>query len=144
MTSFTNSLENTRFNSQCTTTLGILNILKNLLFSLHNYTISSSLSVFNVAYYAMNITFKLKVHITGLMIKVPLLKILYTLNHVYKVLSAREYIFLICAVCVCLEISSHCRIFYSYGDVTIAGERLLILASARHLWRLSSESSLAY
>ena len=36
---------------------------------------------------------------------------------------------------VCLYIlgfSSHCRIFYSYGDVTFAGERLQILPCAWH------------
>ena len=37
--------------------------------------------------------------------------------------------------------SSHSRIFHSFGDVT--GERLQILTYDRHLWPLSSESSLA-
>ena len=39
--------------------------------------------------------------------------------------------------------SSHSRIFHSYGDVTIAGERLQILTYDRHSWPLSSENSLA-
>ena len=37
---------------------------------------------------------------------------------------------------------SHSRIFHSYGDITIAGERLQILTYARHSWPLSSEGSL--
>ena len=40
-------------------------------------------------------------------------------------------------------ISSHSRIFDSYGDVTIAGERLQIVTYAWHLWSLSSKGSLA-
>ena len=40
-------------------------------------------------------------------------------------------------------LSSHSRIFHSYGDVTIAGEGLQILTCARHSWPLSSEGSLA-
>ena len=48
---------------------------------------------------------------------------------------------------VCLfvwGISSHSKIYHSYGDVTITGaERLEILTFARHLWPLSSEGSLA-
>ena len=46
---------------------------------------------------------------------------------------------------VCLfvwSLSSHSRIFHSYGDVTIAGEGLQILIYARNLWPLSSEGSL--
>ena len=39
---------------------------------------------------------------------------------------------------------SHLRIFYSYGDVTIAGEGLQILTYARHSWQLSSEQILTY
>ena len=38
---------------------------------------------------------------------------------------------------------SHSRIFHSFGDVTIGGERLQILTYARHLWPLISEGSLA-
>ena len=34
--------------------------------------------------------------------------------------------------------------FYSYGEVTIAGEGLQILTYARHSWPLSSEGSLAW
>ena len=40
-------------------------------------------------------------------------------------------------------LSSHSRIFHSYGDVTVAGEGLQILTYARHSWPLSSEISLA-
>ena len=40
------------------------------------------------------------------------------------------------------SLSSHSRIFNSYGDVTIAGEGLQILTYAQHLWPLSSEGSL--
>ena len=40
------------------------------------------------------------------------------------------------------SLSSHSRIFHSYGDVTIAGEGLQILTYARHSWPLSSEDSL--
>ena len=40
-------------------------------------------------------------------------------------------------------LTSHSRIFHSYGDVTIAGEGLQILTYARHSWPLSSEDSLA-
>ena len=43
---------------------------------------------------------------------------------------------------VCLFVSSHLRIFHSYGDVTIASEGLQILTYARHLWPLISEGSL--
>ena len=34
---------------------------------------------------------------------------------------------------VCLEFSTHLRIFHSFGDVTITSERLIILTYARHL-----------
>ena len=47
---------------------------------------------------------------------------------------------------ICLlvwSLSSHTRIFHSYGNVTIAGEVLKILTYARHSWPLSSEGSLA-
>ena len=47
---------------------------------------------------------------------------------------------------VCLLVwrfSSHSRIFHSFGDATIAGERMQILTCSRHLWPLSSEVSLA-
>ena len=47
---------------------------------------------------------------------------------------------------VCLFVgivSSHSRIFHSYGDVTTTGERFQILTYARHLWPLSSEVFLA-
>ena len=41
------------------------------------------------------------------------------------------------------NLSSKSRIFHSYRDVTITGERLQILTYARHSWPLSSEGSLA-
>ena len=44
---------------------------------------------------------------------------------------------------VCLDFSSHSRIFHSYGDVTIAGEGMHILTYALYSWPLSSECSLA-
>ena len=44
---------------------------------------------------------------------------------------------------VCLGVFRHSRIFYSYGDVTIAGEGLQILTEAQHSWPPSSEGSLA-
>ena len=40
------------------------------------------------------------------------------------------------------SLSSHSRIFHSYGDVTIAGEGLQILTYARQSWPFSSEGSL--
>ena len=40
-------------------------------------------------------------------------------------------------------LSSHSRIFHSFGDVTITGEGQQILTYVRHLWPLSSEGSLA-
>ena len=52
----------------------------------------------------------------------------------------------ICFLFVCLFVylglSSHLRIFHSYGDVTIAGEGLQISTFARHSWPLSSGGSL--
>ena len=47
---------------------------------------------------------------------------------------------------VCLfvwSLSSHSRIFHSYGDVNITGEGLQISACALHSWPLSSEGSIA-
>ena len=38
-----------------------------------------------------------------------------------------------------VHISSHSRIFHSFGDVTFAGEGLQILSYAQHLWPLSSK-----
>ena len=40
-------------------------------------------------------------------------------------------------------LSSHSRIFLSYGDVTITGEGLQIWTYTRHSWPLSTEGSLA-
>ena len=40
------------------------------------------------------------------------------------------------------SLSSHSRIFHSYGDVTIAGEGLQIFSYARHSWPMSSEGTL--
>ena len=48
-------------------------------------------------------------------------------------------------ILVCLFVcgfSSHSRIVHSFGDVTITGEKLLLI-HAHHLWPLSSEGSLA-
>ena len=42
------------------------------------------------------------------------------------------------------SLSSHSRVFHSYGDVSIAGEGLQILTYARHSWPMSSERSLTY
>ena len=49
--------------------------------------------------------------------------------------------FNVCLFVYCL--SSRSRIFHSYGDVTITGERLQILTYTRRLRPLSSEGSLA-
>ena len=48
----------------------------------------------------------------------------------------------ICLFVWCL--SSHLRIFHSYGDVTIASEGLQILTYALHSLSLSSEGSLTF
>ena len=53
----------------------------------------------------------------------------------------QNIIFIICLLV--WGFSSHSRIFHSYGNVTITGEGLQILTYARHLWPLSSETSLA-
>ena len=45
---------------------------------------------------------------------------------------------------ICWGFSSHSRIFHSFGDVTITGEKLQILNNALHLWPVSSVSSLEY
>ena len=50
---------------------------------------------------------------------------------------------ILCKFAVVWSLSSHSRIFHSYGDVTIPGEGLQILTYARHSWPLSSEGSLA-
>ena len=39
------------------------------------------------------------------------------------------------------DLSSHSRMFHSYGDVTINGKGLQILTYARQPWPLSSEGS---
>ena len=39
------------------------------------------------------------------------------------------------------SLSSHSKIFLSFGDVTIAGEGLQILTYAQNLWPLSSVGS---
>ena len=49
----------------------------------------------------------------------------------------------VCLFVFVLGLSSHSRIFHSYGDVTITGEGLQILTFVRHSWWLSSEGSLA-
>ena len=40
-------------------------------------------------------------------------------------------------------LSSHPRIFHSYGDITVTSEGLQTLIYARHSWPLTSEGSLA-
>ena len=71
------------------------------------------------------------------------------LGHHYFVISLSDLwprvsrkIFLLCLFV--WSLLSHLRIFYSYGDVTIAGEGLQILIHARHSWQLSSEQILTY
>ena len=58
----------------------------------------------------------------------------YTLP-VKKIQNAGKLIFCL----LVWALSSHSRIFHSYGDVTITGEGLQILTYARHSWPLSSE-----
>ena len=60
------------------------------------------------------------------------------------------HVYFICQLCSFLFVylfiwglSSHLRIFHSYGDVTNSGEGLHILSYARHSWPLSSEGSVA-
>ena len=50
---------------------------------------------------------------------------------------------ILCKFAVVWSLSSHSRIFHSYGDVTITGEGLQILTYARHSWPLSSGGSIA-
>ena len=64
---------------------------------------------------------------------------LFILDSHVKMLASHYAVWFVCLF-VCL--SSHSRIFHSYGDVTIAGEGLQILTYARHTWPLSSEDSL--
>ena len=44
-------------------------------------------------------------------------------------------------MCLFFSLSSHPRLFHSYGDVTIACEGLQILNYTRHSWPLSREGS---
>ena len=67
----------------------------------------------------------------------------------FKLLSPQNWHFVYCLINLkseqCLFVwsfSSHSRIFNSFGDVTFAGEGLLILTDARYLRPLSSEGSL--
>ena len=54
-----------------------------------------------------------------------------------------DFIHLIIHVYVCMFVcSSHSRIFHSFGDVTIIGERMKMI-NARLVWPLSSKGSLA-
>ena len=57
------------------------------------------------------------------------------------VCEIKTTIFFVCLF-LCWSLSSHSRIFQSYGDVTIAGEGLQFFTYARHSWPLSSEGSL--
>ena len=75
-----------------------------------------------------------------------LLKIKFKHNDVSKWMCSLEHMdsALKCLICLFVwGLSSHSRIFHSYGDVTITGEGLQILTYARHSWPLSSEGSLA-
>ena len=61
-------------------------------------------------------------------------------NKTHAALKPRQH----CAIfCFVWCFAYHSRIFHSYGDVTITGERLQILTYARHSWPLSSECFLA-
>ena len=54
-----------------------------------------------------------------------------------------DFIHLIIHIYVCMFVcSSHSRIFHSFGDVTIIGERMKMI-NARLVWPLSSKGSLA-
>ena len=71
-----------------------------------------------------------------------MLCVMFRLKLVFQMLSV--VVFFLEIVCVIVwGFSSRSRIFHSYGDVTITGERLQILTYARHSWPLSSEGSLA-
>ena len=63
-----------------------------------------------------------------------------------KILLEFLHIFFICFVCFCFvwAFTFHSRTFYSYGDITITGEELLILTYDRCSWPLSSDGSLVY
>ena len=70
------------------------------------------------------------------------------LNHIIysKVIIQIEIFFFILCVnysLVFFQFSSHSKNCHSFGDVTIAGEGLQILTPVRHVWPLSSKSSLA-
>ena len=59
-----------------------------------------------------------------------------------KISTLIDFVCVFVRLFVC-GLSSHSRIFHSFGDVTITDERLQILTNARQLWPLSSECSLA-
>ena len=65
-----------------------------------------------------------------------------TLGFVSKSSRKEYYLDFVCFLFV-WDLTSHSRIFHSYGDVTITGEGLQILTYARHSWSLSSKRSLA-
>ena len=68
--------------------------------------------------------------------------IIYFFDKFWNVLL-RTYWFYVSKLLFVWGLSSHSRIFHSYGDVIITCEGLQILTYARHSWPLSSESSLA-
>ena len=64
--------------------------------------------------------------------------------HDKLILSAQKSKYSFCS-CVCLLVkglTSHSRLFHSYGDATISVEGLQILTYTRHSWPLSIEGSL--
>ena len=63
--------------------------------------------------------------------------IAYINRFLYALILSLSYVFLF------WSLSSHSRIFHSYGDVPIIGEGLQILPYAQHSWQLNIEVSLA-
>ena len=59
--------------------------------------------------------------------------------HLYQIGLISNRLFVCGVFC---GFSYNLRIFHSYGDVTITGEKLQILTYARHLWQLNSKRSL--
>ena len=57
-------------------------------------------------------------------------------------LLGHDHLSLTVFVCLFVKGFSHSRIFYSYGDVTITSEGLLILTYTHLLWLFSNEGSL--
>ena len=59
--------------------------------------------------------------------------------HLYQIGLISNRLFVCGGFC---GFSYNLRIFHSYGDITITGEKLQILTYARHLWQLNSKGSL--